>query len=215
MVETKNDKIDLKRIEQHTFHEFMIDGIVEILLGLVLIFMPILFTIPIFVVFVPFYIFYSKFIVESIRERTTYPRIGRVEFKREGDKKDYSIKKSLLVFLLFISVVFAITLVVMVVIEGKFELALVYKWIPLLFGLIMFGPSFFLIEKTGHQRYYLLGVFSTILGFLFSIPTFPDEKIGYFLYFLTLGVIAIITGIIKYIRFVRTYPVIHIEEEKQ
>lgn len=208
-----NEKIDLKKIEQQTYHEFMIDGITEILLGIVLIFMPILFTNPIFVVFVPFYILFAHPFVESIRERTTYPRLGRVEFKRDDEKEGYSVKRSLLEFLLFILGTVVITLTMMILIEGGFEFSLIYKWIPFLFGLIMFGPSLFLVDKTGQRHYYILGAFSTILGFFFSILDFPGEMTGLFLFFLTLGVLSIILGIIRYVWFIRTYPVIQMEEE--
>ncbi|UCG02842.1 MAG: hypothetical protein JSW11_02405 [Candidatus Heimdallarchaeota archaeon] len=209
-----NEKIDIKKIEQQTFHEFMTDGITEILLGIVLIFMPLLFTIPVFVVFVPFLLFFGTPFIELIRERTTYPRLGRVEFKREAEREGYSVKKSLLEFLAFILGVFAIALTTMILIEGKFELTLIYKWLPFLFGLIMFGPSLYLVDKTGQQRYYILGTFSTLLGFFFSVIDFPDEKLGLYFYFFTLGVLAIILGIIRYIRFIQTYPVIQMEEEE-
>jgi hypothetical protein len=212
-VKPVNEKIDLKKIEQHTFHEFMIDGITEILLGLVLIFMPLLFTIPVFVVFVPFLLLYGPPFIESIRDRTTYPRLGRVEFKQDAEREGYSVKKSLLEFLLFILGAIVLTFIIMILIEGEFHYSLIYNWIPLLFGLIMFGPSLFLVDKTGLRRYYFLGVFSTILGFFFSLLEFPDEMLGLYLYFVTLGVLSIILGIIRYIRFIRAYPVIHMEEE--
>ena len=191
----------------------MIDGITEILLGIVLIFMPLLFTIPIFVVSVPFLLLYGPLIIESIRERTTYPRLGRVEFKQDAKKEDYSIKRSLLEFLLFILAAIVIAFITMILIEGEFQSSLIYKWMPLLFGLIMFGPSLYLVDKTGLQRYYFLGVFSTILGFFFSVFEFPDEMLGLYFYFFTLGVLSIILGIIRYIRFIQTYPVIQMEEE--
>ncbi len=217
MVETKNDKIDLKKIEQQTFHEFMIDGITEILLGILLIFLPVLFIHVSFISFYIFFILFAQPIVEFIRERTTYPRLGRVEFKREEDKEGYSVKKSLLILLLLFLGSIVITFSMMIIVEGEFDLSLIYKWIPFLFGLIMFGPSLFLVGKTSQQRYYFLGAFSTILGFLFSILDFPDEMIGIYLYlyFFTLGVLAIILGVIRYVRFVRTYPVIHMEEEEE
>ncbi len=209
-----NEKIDLKEIEQQTFHEFMIDGITEILSGLVLIYMPILFHNPIFVAFVPFLILFGGPVVDSIRERTTYPRLGRVELRVDSESEDFSMKRSILEFSLFILSAFIITIIVMFVVEGDItNPQLWYKWVPLLFGLIMFGPSLFLVEKTGQRRYYILGVFATILGFIFSLIVFPDEKLGIFLYFFSLGVISIIVGVIKYISFIRKYPVIETEEE--
>ena len=157
---------------------------------------------------------FGFFGVEKIRERTTYPRIGRVEFKREDEKADYSVKKSLLVFVVFILATVLITFTVMFFVEGEILAAhLWYKWVPLLFGLIMFGPSLFLVEKTGQRLYYLFGGFATILGFVFSIQTFPDVKVGMYLFFVVLGIFELFFGISKYFWFIRNYPVIAIEEE--
>lgn len=208
-----NEKLDLRKIEQQTFHEFMIDGITEILVGLVLLFVPVLFFMPVFVVFIPFFILFgAEPLIDFIRERTTYPRIGRVELKTELE--DFSVKRSVLEFLMLILGAVVITFIAMFIVEGEItNLQLWYKWIPLCFGLIMFGPSLFLVEKTGQQRHYFLGVFTTIFGFFFSIIDFPDEKIGIFLFFFTLGIIAIIIGIVRYSRFIRKYPIIEVEEE--
>ncbi|MFX0173538.1 MAG: hypothetical protein ACFE9L_16730 [Candidatus Hodarchaeota archaeon] len=209
-----NTKIDLKELEQKTFNEFMIDGTTEILVGLVLFFIPILFLRPFFVVFIPFFIFFGHPITEFIRERLVYPRIGRVEFKHEEDKEDFSIKGSLLEFLLFLIGAILITFVAMFIVEGDIlDLDIWYKWFPLLFGLIMFGPSLYLVEKTGNRYNYFFGLFCTLLGLIFSIISFPDERIGLILYFIVLGTLILFFGIIKYIRFTRKYPVITIKEE--
>lgn len=214
MVLNLNEKIDLKEIERQTFYELMIDGITELLAGLVFIFVPILFFNPIFVAFTPLIFLFGPHIIDSIRERTTYPRLGRVELKTEVDSEDISVKRALLEFSTLLLCSIIITFIVMFIVEGEIiNFQLWYKWVPLLFGLIMFGPSLFLVEKTGQQRYYLFGIFTTIIGLFFSIIVFPDEKVGLFLYFVTLGALSIIIGIIKYISFIRKYPVIDIEEE--
>ncbi|MFX0181998.1 MAG: hypothetical protein ACFE95_02855 [Candidatus Hodarchaeota archaeon] len=209
-----NEKIDLKEIEQKTFAEFMIDGITEILAGILLIFSPILFLRPYFVVFIPFIILFGHPVTELIRERLVYPRIGRVEFKHEADTEDFSVKKSLVEFLLLILGAILITFTTMFIVEGEiFDLELWYKWFPLLFGLIMFGPSLYLVEKTGNRYNYFFGIFCTLLGLIFSIISIPDEIIGLFLYFIVLGTLILFFGIIKHIRFIRKFPVITIEEE--
>lgn len=214
MVEKLNETLDLEKIEQKTFGEFMIDGITEILAGLLLILMPLFYLKPYFIGFLVFFVLFGYFGVEKIRERTTYPRIGRVEFKRDAEKADYSVKKSLLEFLLLLILTVIITFTVMFFIEGEILAAhLWYKWVPLSFGLIMFGPSLFLVEKTGQRLYYLFGVFATILGFVFSVFTFSDVKVGMYLYFVAFGIFVVFFGISKYIWFIRNYPVIPIEEE--
>jgi hypothetical protein len=213
-VKTLNEKIDLKKIEQKIYSEFMIDGITEILAGLVLIFVPVIFFNVTFISFLILFIVFGKPVVENIRERTTYPRIGRVEFKSEEDQEDYSVKKSLLSFLLLLVGTGVITVTVMFIVEGEIlNTSLWYKWVSFWFGQIMFGPSLFLVEKTGQKHYYLLGFLSTILGLLFSVLIFPDVMVGISLYFFSLGILALFFGITKHIWFIRNYPVIHFEEE--
>ncbi len=148
-----SNKIDLKEIEQKAFTELMIDGVNEIFVGLLLIFCPLFFLYPFIVVFVPFFLFFGTPVIESIRERTTYPRIGRVTFKSEEDQEGYALRKSLLTFLLYILGITIITFTAMFIFEGEIlPVYSWYKWIPLWFGIVMFGPSQLLVEKTG-QKY--------------------------------------------------------------
>ena len=208
-----NDKINLKDLEQKTHREFLIDGVTEILLGLILLFIPIFFLNPIFIVFTPFLLFVSPQVLDFIRQRTTYPRIGRVEFKEEGTSDTTSVKKSLLEFLIFLMVVFSLTIVCMLIFEGKIlDISSWYSWVPFVFGLIMFGPSLYLVEKTGLRYYYIFGIFSSLLGLRISLLEFPGKFDGMYMYFFILGVLAIIIGLFRYFWFIRNYPRINLEE---
>ena len=209
-----SEKINLKAIEQKTYNELMKDGITEILIGVILIFCPIFYIAPFLVVFYFIPIFFGNKIMIFIRERTTYPRIGRVELRMEEEKEDYSIKKTILVFFLFLVIVISITLSIMFIVEEEIQdLSILYKWVPFGFGLIMFGPSLYLIDKTGQKSYYLLGFFSAVLGLIFSLVVFSDAKFGLFLYFIVFGILILVLGILRFAWFVRIYPVIPIEEE--
>ncbi|PWI47218.1 hypothetical protein CEE45_13030 [Candidatus Heimdallarchaeota archaeon B3_Heim] len=209
-----NDEINLKELEQKTFNEFMIDGITEFFAGLILLFSPLLILNPIFVVFVPFLLFLSPQAIEYIRQRTTYPRIGRVEFKEQEKIENYSMKTSLRDVLILLLVAVILTFTFMMVFEGKIlDISLWYSWVPFMFGLIMFGPSLFLVEKTGQRYYYVFGIFSSILGLGISTLDFPNIFDGMYLYFFTLGLLVLALGVIRYIWFIRNYPVIVLEED--
>ena len=210
-----SEKIDLKELEQRTYNEFLIDGITEILLGLLILLFPIFFENPAFVAFIPIFVFFvAPQILEKIRERTTYPRIGRVEFKDVEDFSNIYLKKSLFEVLLLLLCASFLTFLAMIIFEGKIlEMDQWFSWVPLLFGLIMFGPSTFLVEKTGKKSYYSFVIFCSLLGLLFSILDFPNVLDGLYLYFFVLGFFILLYGILKYIRFIQTYPVINIEEE--
>ena len=209
-----NKELSLKELERKTYNEFLIDGLPEILVGIVLLFLPALFMNPIFVAFTPFLLFFGPQVFEFIRQRTTYPRIGRVEFKVEGESGEYSTKKAILEFLILLLVVFILTSTFMIIFEGEIlHIYLWYSWVPFIFGLIMFGPSLFLVEKTGLRYYYLFGGFSSVLGLWFSILDFPDMMDGMFLYFFTLGILILLLGVVRYILFVRNYPIIETAED--
>ena len=209
-----NNKVDLKELEQKTYNEFLIDGITEFLAGLLLLFSPLFLLSPIFVVFVPLLLFIGPQALEYIKQRTTYPRIGRVEFKEQEKLDDFSIKKSLREVLALFLVVFILTLTFMMAFEGEIlHIYLWYSWVPFMFGLLMFGPSLFLVEKTGQRYYYIFGIFSSLLGLQISILDFPDIFDGMILYFFILGLLVLILGVIKYIWFIRHYPIIDLEED--
>ena len=213
-VKKLSKKIDLKELEQKTYNEFLVDGITEFLTGLILLFSPLLIINPIFVAFVPFLLFLSPQALEFIRQRTTYPRIGRVEFKEEEQLEDFSVKKSLREVLALFLVVIILTFTFMMAFEGEIlDISLWYSWVPFAFGLIMFGPSLFLVEKTGQRYYYIFGIFSSLLGLQISILDFPDVLDGMFLFFTILGLLALVLGVIKYIWFIRHYPIIDLEED--
>lgn len=207
-----NKKINLKDLEQKTYNEFLIDGITEILAGFLLLFSPLFIINPIFVVFVPFLLFLSPQALEKIKQRITYPRIGRVEFKEEEEIDSYSVKESLRNLLALLLVVIILTFAFMMAFEGEIlDISEWYSWVPFMFGIIMFGPSLFLVEKTGQRYYYFFGIFSSLLGLQISILDFPDILDGMFLYFSILGLLVLILGIIKYIWFIRHYPIIDLE----
>ena len=89
-----------------------------------------------------------------------------------------------------------------------------YEFLPLLFGLIMFGPSLDMVDKTGQKEYYSLGIFSTILGLIVVVMNFQVPKEGFTIYLLILGVTSCIVGVLSFIRFVKKYPIIE-ETEPQ
>ncbi len=117
------------------------------------------------------------------------------------------------VFLLLL-IATTITCVSMIIFEGKIlEISLWYGWVPLMFGLIMFGPSLYLVEQTGQKYYYLFGLFSSMIGLIISILDFTDVMDGLFMYFFVLGILVLLLGCSKLIWFMHKYPVIDIEEE--
>ncbi|MHA1990001.1 MAG: hypothetical protein ACW981_00565 [Candidatus Hodarchaeales archaeon] len=202
-----HNNIDLEKIKQTTFQDMNKDGLVYIFAGLMLLFTPFFYFNPAFVVFIILLVFFSVSVVEYIKNRITYPRIGRVELKVDFGEK--SIRRNLLELILLLFIAITITLLILLLFEG--DPLNIYDWgrfIPLLFGLIMFGPSVYLVENTGLRRYYLFVIFASTLGFAFSMISFDDLYLRIFLYFQTMGLTLFILGIVILGLFIKKYPVL-------
>jgi hypothetical protein len=207
-----NEEINIDKLEKELIKDTMVDGLTEIFMGVIFLLMPIVLQNPIFVVFYAFVPLVSRFLLDTVRYRTTYPRIGRIELKEEVD---IHVRKSLTELLMLLTFALILTGMSMVIVEGRIlEIENWYKWVPMLFGLIMFGPSIYLAEKTGQKNYYLLGIVATLLGVGFSITDFPTSKDGMYLYFYALGVISVLFGILRFIVFMRRYPIITDHEDE-
>ena len=204
---------DLVKLEQNAFRESMKDGVMETLAGFVFLIMAVMFQQPAFIgVFVVFNLLLLPRLVEVFRDKHTYPRIGYVKLKTK--ESDFSIRP----LLLLLVVVATLTgLATQLLVGDVFNL---YNWLilmPFALGLIMFGPSIFLVEKTGSKTYYLFGTITSILGLVVSYlstvyPT-TDYLDGAMAFCMILGVALAIGGLLKLAYFLRTYPILDTQED--
>ncbi|MGY5876762.1 MAG: hypothetical protein RTU30_13520, partial [Candidatus Thorarchaeota archaeon] len=96
-----------------------------------------------------------------------------------------------------------------------------YNWlmvIPVVLGMIMFGPSLYLVDKSGSKSYYLFGLFSLLLGLIVSYLTaiFPptDYLGGTIAFCMILGITLTVVGLSKLVFFLRTNPVLDPQEDE-
>jgi hypothetical protein len=152
-----------------------------------------------FIVFIP--------LSKSLQSRFTYPRLGYFKVKTEDPKK---LIPGILLFTFGIMIVFFILLIIFTGGDPKvlYDYDNWYRFLPIVFGIIMFGPSLDLVDKTGQRIYYGMGIFSTCLGLLITWMNFQNAKFGFSIYLLLLGSISFIIGIITFVRFIKKYPVI-------
>jgi len=204
-----NEEQNLKKLEQESFRDLMQDGFTEMLAGLLFLVFPILFQRSYFIpIFVVFYIFFLPIFIESIRKRYVYPRIGYVKL-REDEPPKVTAGVVITVIILIIGGI----LVVYAVMTGLITSAIVYRWVPAFFGVIMWAPSLFLADKTGQKRYYLLGGLMTISGVVVSLADFLPAESTTIAFGLIWGFSFLIVGIIRYGLFIRRYPVIESQED--
>jgi hypothetical protein len=203
-----NDE-DLLEIERTTYRESMRDGLTEFLLGLVLIVIPGLMLESTFVpIFVVFYILFLPQGIEAFRRRFTYPRTGYVKLREEQPPK-LSLGVAVAVLLIFISIIAVLYSLAIGVIDRYF----IWRCLPTVFGFIMWGPSLYLKEKTGQNRYYLFGTLMSVTGLAVTLALFIPATYALTIYMLSWGLVFLVLGIIRFVLFVRKYPIVDIPED--
>ena len=204
-----NDE-ELLEIERKTYRESMRDGLTEFLLGLVLIVIPGLMLKSSFVpIFVVFYIIFLPQGIEAFRRRFTYPRTGYVKLREEQPPK-LSLGVAVVVLLIFISIIAVFYSLAIGVIDRYF----IWRCLPTVFGVIMWGPSLYLKDKTGQNRYYLFGTLMTITGLAVTLAVFIPATFSLTIYMLSWGFAFLVLGVIRFALFIRKYPVIQTPEDE-
>ena len=198
---------------RNAYRATMKDGFIEILAGFFFVMTPIIFIQPIFVsFFVVIYVIFLPQYAEIFRKKYTYPRVGYVKLRT--DPLDYRPKA--LLALLFVVIVSSAILVMLM----TQDVANYYNWFimfPFILGAALIAPSAYLVDRTGAKIYWGFGIVTTILGLIISILTFtypPDGPFdGLLAFSILLGVGLLIGGFIKFAYFIRSNPVIAVQEE--
>jgi len=204
---------DLKDIEQDVFRDTMRDGLIEILAGFLLILLPAIIYQPSFIAFfVAFYIILLPQMIEPIRQKYTYPRIGYV--KPRVHEIDLNPKAFLI---LLVAIVLFGGIATLLMTGNVLDIVNWLKMIPFMMGMFMLGPSSYLVEKTGLKTYWVFGAATTVLGLLISYLTIiiPPQGLydGVIAFSMMLGAGLLVMGIITYVRFTRNNPVIATQED--
>ena len=155
-------KIDLKRIERNVWRDYFLDGLADILLGAYLLMVG-LFLVGDNAAFVVFPIIFYLPLLQALKKRFTYPRIGYVEL-RQGDPQP------LPAVILGSAVLGLVALVAVLIAAGVLaQPALWYRWMPILFGIWLAGVFLGLGLRVGLLRYYVVAVVALASGPIFAL----------------------------------------------
>jgi len=201
------DKINLKDMEKRAHKLLNEDGMMELLMGAILFVSSTSFSgTASFTPFLGLYVVFMKTIIEAYRKRVTYPRIGYLKLP------DEEVKDVGLGILMFIGVIMLALIVFISLIYGQVTGVLVYRWIPALVGLILFGGLYYNYERTGDKVNLVYIAIGLISGLGFSLLDFTDTKLGPQLHLLFLSGVFIVAGIIRRRNFTKRYPVVSVDE---
>jgi hypothetical protein len=195
--------VDLMEIEQKAYRESAQDGFTEIFVGILLIGMGIFFTIKVkslSLVFIVLFAVFAPRLLERLKRKYTYPRIGFVELHLDPPKK------TALGILSYILLVIVVMIVVLFIIFSDISVDLVYRWFPTLMGAMLIGGFVYLAGKSGDPRYYGIAVFGLIVGIILSIYQFDFMWTGIIIYLFFMGACFIGLGIGRFMYFLHRYP---------
>jgi hypothetical protein len=199
-------QIDLQRVERQVFRDTVQDGLTELLAGIMLIATGLFRRLNLDggAGLVTVFLLWPGYRV--LKRRLTYPRTGYVELVQE---RPWDLVRGMLVYSLL---VFGMV-VVALVLRGEFEDATdLYRWIPVLVGLLISGGFIYLGSKSGLARYYVLIALLMASGLLFSLLNIPSSQTRLSLYLLTIGGLLLLVGVGILFRFVRQNPVLEHKE---
>jgi hypothetical protein len=191
--------LNLKEIEKKAYRDSQQDGLMEVMMGLILMTFGGFFYSPVFSFYILLIVFAGR-IVEFIRRRYTYPRIGFVKFHEENPKDALTG-----VFLFEVAVI--VIMFTLISIFGEVtDYSQWVDWSPLFFGMILVGPFAHAQSKSGNVRYTGYAILSVVLGLFFSLAEFASGRTGLILYLVLMGGFLFISGLFIFARFLRRYP---------
>ena len=202
-----NEDADLKRLEQATFRVANQDGLTEIMMGLMIMVIAIILVNSTFTYFVALIIIFHAAFMERVKEKYTYPRIGRVKL-REEQENIYGPYWAVFAIILLIAL---ISVVASARIENEL-LDLVAQWSTLIMGIGLLQPFAFLVQRSGLKGYYGVGAVISVIGAVFVILEFDSSLVRMLLYLLVVGGLLFLAGLTSLVRFVRKYPVLDLED---
>ena len=192
-------QIDLLKIEKKAYRDSQQDGLMEVMMGLILMTFGGFFYSPIFAFYILLIIFSGK-IVEFIRRRYTHPRIGFVKFHEENPKDALTG-----VFLFEFAVIVILFTLISIFGDVK-DYSQWVKWSPLFFGMILVGPFAHAASRSGSIRYTGYAILSVVLGVLFFLIEFGSGYAGLILYLVFIGAFLFLSGLVIFTLFLRKYP---------
>jgi hypothetical protein len=184
------------------YREANSDGIMELLLGFVLFIIAVDWGRGNFTVFLAFFPIYGSRVLEAIKKKLTYPRIGYVELKQAEASIGWGILGYVLV------VIAVVSIVAFIFYGGNLENVDAYRWVPLAIGGIFLGGMLYHHGKSGDSYVYLYSFVTLVSGGIFTFYGLESTMRSIKVYLLFLAGFFLILGMIRLVSFIRRNPVV-------
>jgi hypothetical protein len=191
------EKIDLKKIERKTYMSYHQDGLIDLLIGCGVLFAILCFFSEMiwlsgaFVILaVPLYTY--------VKQKITDPRIGRVKFGQKGQHK------TLFILLILIGNIFLLFFLGLFLYRNSIPLWITENlttYPSFIIGGIACILTLLTALISGIKRFYFYGatiLISFVIGHIISIDLLLSSAI--------VGILFLLTGILKIVDFIRRYP---------
>ena len=196
-----NSNIDLNDLKQGTYRVAEQDGFIELMLGVILVGTSFfLFN----VAFLPFYILpiiFQKQISEWFRNKFTYPRIGKAEFKLEKPKE------TIRGIFTFVFVTFILIGAALFLLGDISNTDSWYRWMTLFFGTALVGAMTYTYSLSGDVKHRVYAVLAFISGIIFFLMEFDSGKTNITTYLFAIGIFFFLTGLTTFYTFLQKHPV--------
>jgi peptidoglycan/LPS O-acetylase OafA/YrhL len=194
------NEVDLKAIEQKAYRESTQDGLTEIFVGILLVGMGVYFTIKVAFVFIVLFALFAPRLLERLKRKHTYPRMGFVKLYEDPPKKTW------LGIFSYMLLVIVVMIFALFIVFSDFSADLWYRWTPTFMGAMLTGAWIYMVGKSGDPRYYGIAVFGLVVGIILSIYRFDSMWTGIKTYLFFMGSCFIGLGTGRFVYFLHRYP---------
>jgi hypothetical protein len=201
-----SQNLDLKEIERRVEQSVFQDGLMEIFMGGFLLVMGVLLASGgkwVLLMISLLVIFLGNPLLERLKKRYIYPRIGYVKLRpeKEADPKGIALAAIIFVVILLGSGLFALAIGR----ERGWAFWFTY-FFPASTGFMLAIGPFWLGETYGVKRGYVFAALFLLSGIAIPVLGIASgyEAVG--LECLLVGVVSLISGVIMFTRFLRKYP---------
>lgn len=204
-MQTNFDLTNLKRIShQNTLK----DGLIFIGMGIMLFAMSMMMRDIVFICFLPLAILFNPIVLQNLKQKYTYPRLGFVQPKKEKSKD-----LILIIFNVGIGCVFILITIILLFFEDTNGYEIWWNLLTLGISIILGVQSADFGRKTGNLIYYLGAALFVITGLFFSLLENVPVEEKFSIYLFLWGGALIGGGLITFYRFIQTHPIM-VNEEK-